>query len=122
MHFVAGESSAGKSTLINLLLGEELLPKDILHATSTICELKYGKKRRLVVHHKSIRDPQPEEIQLKSMEECGKTYGQQISPYIYLDQDTRKEGSKYQKVELFWPNELLQVCIIHTGIVIISAF
>jgi hypothetical protein len=86
-----------------------ILPKDILHATSTICELRYGKKRRLVAHYKSNEGLPPAEIELKTEGECGKTYLEQIEPYIYLDQDERKKGSVYHKVEVFWPNELLQV-------------
>ena len=42
---VLGEASAGKSSLINLILGERLLPSSSLSTTSTLCELKYGEWR-----------------------------------------------------------------------------
>ena len=110
---VQGESSAGKSSLLNLILGEELLPHHVLHATSTICELKYGEERQLIVHYKYNRDqrgrPLPKIVLLQTKEECGKTYQEQIYPYIYLDQNERETGSEYEKVELLWPHELLQV-------------
>ena len=110
---VQGESSAGKSSLLNLILGEELLPHHVLHATSTICELKYGGERQLIVHYKYDRDQQvklpPKPVRLQTKEECGKTYQEQISQYIYLDENERQTGSDYEKVELFWPHELLQV-------------
>ena len=43
--------------MINLILGEELLPYSILSTTSTICELKYGEERRIVAHYKD-KDPE----------------------------------------------------------------
>lgn len=36
---VAGEVKAGKSTFINALLGAEILPSDVLHASSAIVEI-----------------------------------------------------------------------------------
>lgn len=45
LNFISGESSAGKSSMLNLILGEELLPFSVLSTTSTICELRYGKKK-----------------------------------------------------------------------------
>jgi len=36
---VAGEVKAGKSTLINALIGEEILPSDVLQATSAVVEI-----------------------------------------------------------------------------------
>jgi septin family protein len=39
---VLGEFNAGKSTFINDLLGEELLPTDVVPTTATINLLKYG--------------------------------------------------------------------------------
>jgi len=49
---VAGETSAGKSSVINLILGEDLLPYALLSTTSTICEMKYGEKPKIGVHLK----------------------------------------------------------------------
>ncbi|PFX16121.1 MAP kinase kinase kinase wis4 [Stylophora pistillata] len=47
---LAGETSAGKSSIINLILGEDLLPYKTLCSTSTICELKYGEKPAIRAH------------------------------------------------------------------------
>jgi hypothetical protein len=113
--FVSGESSSGKSSLLNLILGEELLPHHVLNATSTICELKYGKVRQLIVHYKYDRDQRakspPDIFPLQTKEECGKTYQEQITPYVHLDRKERGKESDIEKVELFWPHELLQVYI-----------
>ena len=45
---IAGETSAGKSTLINLLIGDELLPYSVLHKTAAICCLRHSEEKRLV--------------------------------------------------------------------------
>ncbi|CAH1241983.1 SLC15A4 [Branchiostoma lanceolatum] len=47
---VAGEISAGKSSLLNLLLGEDVLPQSLLSTTHVICELKRGTRKHVVVH------------------------------------------------------------------------
>ena len=38
--------------MLNLILGEELLPFSVLSTTSTICELKYGREKRIQIHYK----------------------------------------------------------------------
>ncbi|XP_028400625.1 putative leucine-rich repeat-containing protein DDB_G0290503 [Dendronephthya gigantea] len=119
---VAGETSSGKSCLINLLLGVELLPYSCLSTTSTICEIKYGIDPKLVAHRKATSDNSesypplpPKTVRLKEPRVCEKSYKAQIAPYVHKKKD-RGEGSSYEKVEIFWPNELLQV-----GVVIIDS-
>jgi len=96
--------------LVNLILGEELLPYSILSTTSTICELKHGEQRRILVHFKD-KDPitglPTMEFPLKAAS-SGQSYLQQISPYVHVKSD-REKGSLYKKVELFWPHQLLKV-------------
>ena len=46
---VAGEVNAGKSTFINALLNERILPKDVLQASSTIVEISKSKKPYLKI-------------------------------------------------------------------------
>ena len=43
-----GERSLENNTLLNLILGEQLLPCSVLGTSSTICELKYGTMPKLV--------------------------------------------------------------------------
>jgi len=98
--------------LVNLILGEEVLPYSLLSTTSTICELKYGKQRRIVVHY-TDKDPKTglptKECSLENASSGG-SYLKQISPYVHEKSD-REKGSIYKKIELFWPHQLLEVFI-----------
>lgn len=117
---VAGETGAGKSSLVNLILGEELLPYSLLSTTSTICEMRYGQQRKVVAHFKD-KDPETglptKAFTLVEPPEGAteQSYLQQISPYVHLKGD-REKGSSYKKIELFWPHELLR-----SGVVIIDS-
>lgn len=53
---VAGEVKAGKSTFINALLGAELLPSDVLQATSAIVEIFKSEKSYLKVKYADKRE------------------------------------------------------------------
>ena len=107
-----GETSSGKSSLINLILGEEILPHTLLSTTSTICELKFGEERRLVVHFKD-KDPETggktKEILLKQPTgSSDQSFLNQISPYIHV-KTGREKCSVVKKIELFWPHNVLEV-------------
>jgi len=47
---VLGEFKRGKSTLINALLGQDLLPRDVTPMTAAICVLRYAPDPVLIVH------------------------------------------------------------------------
>lgn len=42
--FVAGETSSGKSTIINLIVGENIVPIKIQASTRKVCRIKYSEK------------------------------------------------------------------------------
>ena len=109
--------------MVNLILGEELLKYSALSTTSTICELKYGEERRIVVHFKD-KDPETmlpiKEFRLKD-ESSEQSYLQQISPFVHATSD-RDRGSLYKKVELFWPHELLEVLVCNFVVDILEPF
>ena len=108
-----GETGAGKSSLINLIMGEELLPYSLLSTTSAICELKYGEERKVVAHFKNTDSetglPTKTIFLVNPVESSGQSYLQQISPYVHMKSADREKGSVYKKIEIFWPHPLLKV-------------
>ncbi len=105
---VIGEFKVGKSTLINGLLGEEILPASRLPSTAIINEIKWGDLPRAIIHYKQSEDgtqQQPEEISVNKLEEYTVIQHEVSDNYV----------SPYEKVEIFWP---LELC--HNGVEIID--
>ena len=106
-----GETSSGKSRLVNLILGEEILPYSILSSTSIICELKFGKERKIKAHFKN-EDREALTIVLEqTTTSSGQSYLQKISRFVHVVAH-REEGSVFKKIELFWPHKLLEVIVV----------
>lgn len=101
-----GETSAGKSSIINLILGEDLLPYSILSTTSTICELKYGEKPGIRIHFKNGNGKTREPI-YQELGHSSATYKEEIQGFVHLKNE--REKSPYKKIELFWPHPLFKV-------------
>lgn len=59
---VLGDLKRGKSTLLNSLLGERLLPSDVNPCTAVLTVLKYGPQKQVTIHH--LDDTAPEKIAL----------------------------------------------------------
>lgn len=68
---VIGEFKKGKSSLINALLGSEILPTDILPMTAAINRVTYGERKRIVVRYK---DGGSEERTLEELLDFGTKY------------------------------------------------
>ncbi|MEA5540406.1 dynamin family protein [Limnoraphis robusta Tam1] len=60
---VLGDLKRGKSTLINALIGEKLLPSDVNPCTAILTILRYGINKKVTVYFKG--DKQPEELEFK---------------------------------------------------------
>jgi len=50
---VIGEFKRGKSSLINAIIGAEVLPTDILPMTAAVTRVTYGEKRRILIRYKN---------------------------------------------------------------------
>ena len=50
---VAGETTAGKSSLLNLLLGSDFLPHSLLTCTTTICRLRNKDEKKVLITDKA---------------------------------------------------------------------
>jgi GTPase SAR1 family protein len=55
---VLGDMKRGKSTLINALLGEKVLPSDVNPCTALLTVLKYGRQKQVTVHFTDGRSPE----------------------------------------------------------------
>lgn len=120
---VIGSFSNGKSTFINSLLGEAVLPAYYLPTTAVINEVKYGEKKEAILY---FRNPLPEElptsISPKALAHMQKHNMKDVPP-LHIDYNELEEyvvipmgedakemllESPYKKVELFWPLDLLK--------------
>ena len=54
---VVGEFKRGKSTLINALLGQDVLPAKLAPCTAVITEVKHGDRPQAVLHHSDLDRP-----------------------------------------------------------------
>ncbi|MGR3279981.1 dynamin family protein, partial [Acaryochloris marina NIES-2412] len=64
---VLGDLKRGKSTLLNSLLGERLLPSDVNPCTAVLTVLKYGPQKQVTIHH--LDDTPPEQIALEDFKQ-----------------------------------------------------
>lgn len=120
---VIGTFKNGKSTFINSLLGEAVLPAYALPCTAVINEVKYGEKKEAILH---FRNPLPENlptsISQKALAHMQKHNMRDVPPLhidyseledyvvIPMGEDPKEMllESPYEKVELFWPLEMLK--------------
>ena len=120
---VIGTFSNGKSTVINSLLGEEVLPAYALPTTAVINEVKYGDNKEAILY---FRNPLPENLpaslSVKALKHM-KTYGMKNIPPLHISYNEIEDyvvipmgedpkemllESPYEKVELFWPLPMLK--------------
>ena len=99
--FLTGSTSSGKSTLVNALLGESVLPTNYNAATAVLCEIKYWDRKHAVVHLEDGR--KPIHCDLSTADGC-KTFESYVSPAV-RDSD----AMTCRRVELFWPVDFLKV-------------
>ncbi len=120
---VLGTFKNGKSTFINALLGEEVLPAFSVPCTAVINEIKYGEEKRAVLHFKDpLPAVLPTELAPRALEHM-KKYDMKAIPPLDIPYDELEDyvvipmgkdpkemllESPYQKAELFWPLELLR--------------
>jgi GTPase SAR1 family protein len=92
---IVGLIKAGKSTLMNALLGEELVSTGTEELTYNINWFRYGENSSLLVHFKDQRPPEK-----KTLAELESLTCRQEKDCNYL------KNIKY--IEVFYPNKLLQ--------------
>ncbi|XP_021377788.1 uncharacterized protein LOC110465932 [Mizuhopecten yessoensis] len=105
---VTGETSAGKSSLLNLILGSNILPSSLRSNTSTVCRLHNHEQKMIKVYDQSGK----------------KLVHHGVFDYNISDDVLKKEMQKYisceenpyRYVDIFWPIPFLgsQVVIVDT--------
>lgn len=93
---IVGKIKAGKSTLMNALLGEAVVATGTVEATFNVNWLKYGERKYLRVHFKDDRPPEE-----KTFDELDIITRRADEHYSYL--------ASIRYVEVFYPNSILQI-------------
>ncbi len=104
---VIGRFSAGKSTLINALLGDAVLPASPVPTTGVLCEIRHADEahKKATLHPKQGMGPagssEPFDVAITDLrEEMGK--------YVKIDSRKTEWESRYHKLALYWPLELCE--------------
>lgn len=120
---VVGTFSNGKSSVINALLGENVLPAYALPTTAVINEVKYGAKKEAVLYFRNpLPEKLPETLSPKAKSHMEKHKNSNVPPlvidyneiedYVVIpmgeDPTEMLMESPYEKVELFWPLDMLK--------------
>lgn len=82
---VTGEFNRGKSTVINALLGEEVLPAYPVETTAIINEIKWGDTKRALLYRGEKEHPVP---------------FQDLEKHVVVK---KGQNNPYDKVQIFWP-------------------
>ena len=101
LNVLLGETSAGKSTFINLLLGVELLPQSPLTCTSPICRISNRDHKKIVLTDNDNK----QETVIVPKHQISEDMKNLLKDYICAS----KAGEKYKAVDICWPIPCLQV-------------
>jgi GTPase SAR1 family protein len=120
---VVGNFKSGKSTFVNALLGESVLPMDVVPCTAVISEIKYrGKKEAVIYFRNPLPATMPPKLSRAALELINQAGGKTPPPtYLNIDQlkdfitivdpENEKESmaeSPYLSAEIFWPLPLCE--------------
>ena len=119
---VIGEFKRGKSTVINALLGEEVLPAYATPCTAVINEIKYGEEKRAILHFADkLPEPMPKlandvAAHIAAYKKDGKIPPMEIpvdriEEFVVIpdpgkDQAESVAQSPFALVEIYWPIDL----------------
>ena len=97
---IMGLFSSGKSTFVNALLGERILPTSSLPTTAVISIVKYSKNKEIVLF--------PKPGKWEGGDEPFSIPPTALKQYITIDNESdEKKTSSFEKMELYWD---LKIC------------
>ena len=115
---VMGAFNSGKSSMINALLGERVLPVATLPATAIITELYYSEAKKIVMYPKPGKwqgGDEPFSIPVEDMKKyC--LIDNNAEAMAKLNEDTNVIESPFEKMVVYWPLDILK-----KGVVIIDS-
>jgi GTPase SAR1 family protein len=119
---VLGTFKNGKSTFINALLGEAVLPAFAIPCTAVINEVKWGEEKTALLYFRDpLPDPLPNGLSPRSAAHIQESQGripppmtipvEELEAFVAISdpdrpQDEAVADSPYDKAEIFWPLEL----------------
>lgn len=118
---VMGNFNAGKSTMINALIGDNVLPTFPLPTTAVMTELRYGEEKKIIMYPKKGENIEGKGDRPFTVPATADA----IEKYITIDneaginvkpEDSVAIASKFEKMELYWPLEILK-----NGVVIVDS-
>lgn len=92
---VLGEVKAGKSTLVNALIGKKVSYTNVVEATAAILEIKYSKEEKIIIKQKN-----EEIINLYSLDE--------LDNLMNTNRDNQEFFNKVNKISVFTNTERLK--------------
>lgn len=105
--FVMGEFKRGKSTFINAMLGQEVLPAYATPTTAIINEVKWGEQPRALLYKIASSNGSGGRVMQIPVNQLEDYVVIQVNESNAVSDDGRPVyESPYEKVELFWPLEL----------------
>ena len=88
---VIGEFKRGKSSLVNAIIGAQVLPTDILPMTATVTRVTYGEKRKICV---LFKDGHEEE----------RTVAELVDFATKLDAEKEKTAAQIREIQVDYPS------------------
>lgn len=120
---VMGEFNQGKSTFINALLGEKILPSHAIPTTAVINIVKWGEERKAVINFKFPLPLLGTNLSEDVRRHIAKFRGERVGPlqvpytelesYVVIPDDLESYSeeppeSPFHNVELYYPSDLLR--------------
>lgn len=104
--FLIGETSAGKTTLINKFVGTKIFPTNNVAATATVCRIRNSKELMLKAFTKD--ECLLKEVKFENMEQM-KSVIKKFTDIKYIEKDMKDKEVYYTDVYL--PVPILKVVI-----------
>lgn len=109
MVLIVGTFNAGKSSLINALIGEQLLPTGMLPETGVLSEIHYGEEKRLTLYPKPGKwegGDEPFDLNPPTLSEIAKYCS--IDNAAMINKEPDSSNVKFEKLVITWPLEMLK--------------